>query len=258
MTRAAWKDFTWRLIDADREPAAMHMALDEVLTARVGQGLRAPTLRVWDWEERAVVLGRTQSVVNEIDEEALARHGMRLVRRMSGGGTMFIVPANTITWSVYAPVSLVEGMSFVDSYAYLDAFAVEALRSLGVDARYVPINDIASPRGKIAGAAQSRFGRAVLHHTTMAYDIDEGAMREVIRLGKPRRSSVGTPSANKRVDPLRRQLSATREEVIARMLEVFRARYGLEADRLTEGERSDARALADGKYSSEEWLRTVS
>lgn len=257
LTRTSWTDYRWKLIDADAQSPAMHMAIDEVLTTRVGKGLRAPTIRFWEWQERTVVIGRSQSVMNEIDPEALVRHGMQLMRRISGGGTMFIVPENTITYSIYAPEALVAGMSFVDSYAFLDGWVVDSLRQMGVDARYVPINDIASPRGKIAGAAQSRRDHAVLHHTTMAYDIDNGAMREVLRLGRPRLAARGTPSANKHVDPLRNHLALPRAEVARRMVETFAGRYGLQADALTADELSEARRLAETKYPSAEWVHAV-
>lgn len=257
MSRTAWTDYHWKLIAADVRSPALHMAIDEVLTTRVGKGLRPPTLRLWEWTHRAVVIGRSQSVVNEIDLEALERHGMQLMRRMSGGGTMYIVPENTITYSICAPEALVAGMSFIDSYAYLDAWVVDALRSLGVDAGYRPINDIVSPRGKIAGAAQARRQRAVLHHTTMAYDLDNTAMREVLRLGRPRLSERGTPSANKHVDPLRGQTTATRLEIIERMVQTFRGRYGLEPDALTDDELAEAATLAETKYPTAEWLHAV-
>ena len=70
----------------------------------------------------------------------------------------------------------------------------------------MPLNDIASPAGKIAGAAQKRLaGGAVLHHVTMAYDIDADKMLEVLRIGREKMSDKGIKSANKRVDPLRSQ-----------------------------------------------------
>ncbi|HCJ49684.1 MAG TPA: lipoate--protein ligase, partial [Microbacterium sp.] len=43
---------------------------------------------------------------------------------------------------------LVAGMTFADSYAYLDDWVLHALRSLGIEATYQPLNDIASPKGK--------------------------------------------------------------------------------------------------------------
>ena len=47
-------------------------------------------------------------------------------------------------------------MTFAKSYEYFDAWVVDALRDLGIDAWYEPLNDITSTGGKIGGAAQSR------------------------------------------------------------------------------------------------------
>ncbi len=114
-------------------------------------------------------------------------------------------------------------MTFADSYAFFDEWAVQALQSLGIDATYVPLNDIASPTGKIGGAAQKRLGNGgVLHHVTMAYDMDGERMTEVLRIGREKLSDKGTKSAAKRVDPLRSQTGVSRAEIIERMIETFR------------------------------------
>ena len=60
-------------------------------------------------------------------------------------------------------------------------WVLAALAEVGVNARYVPLNDIASDAGKIGGAAQKRYPGVVLHHVTMAYDIDANKMVEVLR-----------------------------------------------------------------------------
>jgi lipoate-protein ligase A len=190
----------------------MHVALDEVIAHEVAAGRRNPTLRFWDWDSPLVVIGSFQSYRNEIDPDGAARHGIDVVRRISGGGAMFMEPGNCITYSLVVPASLVEGLSFERSYAFLDEWVVAALAEVGVvNARYVPLNDIASDQGKIAGAAQKRFADgAVLHHVTMAYDIDADKMLEVLRIGREKMSDKGTRSANKRVDPMRSQTAASR------------------------------------------------
>ena len=83
---------------------------------------------------------------------------------------------------------------------------LEALKSLGIKAWYQPLNDIASDLGKIGGAAQARRSGAVLHHVTMAYDIDADKMVEVLRIGRescrtkapPARRSASTRCARRR------------------------------------------------------------
>ncbi|EST31422.1 lipoate--protein ligase family protein [Streptomyces niveus] len=254
-----WTDYDWQLVHMEPQPPALHMALDEVLTTEVAAGRRAPTLRVWEWASPAVVIGSFQSLRNEVDPVAAERHGVTVVRRISGGGAMFIEPGNTITYSLSVPDALVQGLTFADSYAYLDDWVLGALGDMGIKAWYQPLNDIATEAGKIAGAAQKRVvgGGAVLHHVTMAYDIDADKMLEVLRIGKEKLSDKGTRSAKKRVDPLRRQTGLAREAVIERMIGSFRGRYGLTEGKVTDEEMARARDLAGTKFGTAEWTARV-
>lgn len=252
----AWRAYGWQILrDAPTAPQ-MHMALDEALTEAVAAGRRPPTLRMWEWAASAVVIGRFQSLRNEVDPDGAARHGITVVRRITGGGAMFIEPGNTITYSVYAPLALVADMGMVESYAFLDQWVLEALRSLGVSASYQPINDITSPLGKIGGAAQTRRG-AVLHHATMAYDIDAAKMLEVLRIGREKLSDKGTASAAKRVDPLRSQTGLARAAIIEHMVATFRARHGASDSALTAEELARANELVETKFGTEAWRAVV-
>src|SRR5205807_2697141 len=164
--------------------AHMHMALDEVLLDRVITGRRPPTMRLWRWVERALVIGSHQSVANEVDSGAAKELGFAITRRMSGGGTMLCEPDRTITYSLYLPEMLVAGVSFRKSYELLDSWSVDAFNEMGVPASYREINDIISPRGKIAGAAQARRRGFVLHHTTIAHSMDVEILPRLIRIGR--------------------------------------------------------------------------
>lgn len=255
--RSQWTDHDWQLIHTGPQMPLQHMALDQVLLDEVAAGRRAPTLRIWEWAAPAVVIGIFQSLKNETDAEAARRHGIQVVRRITGGGAMFVEPGNTITYSIYAPQSLVAGMSFRDAYAYMDAFVLEALGELGIKAWYQPLNDITSEGGKIGGAAQAHRGGAVLHHVTMAYDIDAVKMLQVLRIGREKLSDKGTTSAAKRVDPLRSQTGLPREAIIERMIATFRRRHGLRPGALTAGELAAAERLITEKFGTEAWLAKV-
>ena len=255
---ADWKDFGWELIHTGSVSPRMHLALDEVLTAEVGAGRRGPTLRIWEWDESAVVLGSFQSVKNEVDLEQAAENGFEVVRRVSGGGAMLMKRGQVITYSLYVPAELVQGMTFADSYAYLDDWVLTALQSLGIDASYQPLNDITSPSGKIGGAAQKRLGNgAVLHHVTMSYDMDGELMARVLRIGREKLSDKGTKSAAKRVDPLRSQTGLSRAEIIERMKATFVGLTGAVAGDITPAEYAEAEQLAETKFASDAWLNRV-
>ncbi len=254
----SWRDYDWEIVHAAAVPPALHLALDEVLMHEVGAGRRRPTLRIWEWNESAVVIGCFQSVKNEVDLEAAARYGFEVVRRISGGGAMMMEKGAIITYSLYAPAALVQGMSFADSYAFLDDWVLVALRSLGIDVEYKPLNDIASPAGKIGGAAQKRSGSgAVLHHVTMSYDMDGEKLAQILRIGREKLSDKGIASVAKRVDPLRRQSGLTRAEIIERMKATFADLHGAIPGDITAAEYAAAKELVRSRFSTPEWLHRV-
>lgn len=253
-----WRDFPWQIIQGPAVDPVVQMALDQVLAEEVGAGRRHPTLRIWEWDKPAVVIGSFQSVKNEVDLENAAKYGFDVVRRISGGGAMFMEAGSVITYSIYAPASLVQGMTFADSYAFLDEWVIVALRSVGIEASYQPLNDITSPTGKIGGAAQKRLGSgAVLHHVTMSYDMDGDRMVQVLRIGREKMSDKGTKSAAKRVDPLRSQTGLPRAEIIDRMVATFTRLYGATPSEITAGEYAAADELVREKFGTEEWLQRV-
>lgn len=253
-----WDDHTFDVIGPVTLDPRLHVALDEVLAARMARGEIGPSLRIWDWDQPLVVIGSFQSYRNEIDEEGRERHGINVVRRITGGGAMFMEPGNCVTYSLLVPGSLVEGLSFERSYEFLDQWVMGALAELGVRARYVPLNDIASDKGKIAGAAQRRLtSGVVLHHVTMAYDIDADKMLQVLRIGREKLSDKGTKSANKRVDPLRSQTQLPRDQIIDSFLKHFESRYSTRRRDYTDDELAAAAELVEKKFATPEWTRRI-
>jgi lipoate-protein ligase A len=228
-----------------------------VILGRVIEGLRRPAIRFWEWTESALVIGSHQSVSNEVDLPAARRLGFTVTRRMSGGGTMLCEPRRTITYSMYLPGSAVEGLSFRQSYSALDAWAVRAFSALGVPASYREINDIISPSGKIAGAAQARRRGFVLHHTTIAHTMDVELLPRLIRIGRDRVSERGVRSAEKPVSPLSWFTSLTCEETTRHMQRFLAAEYATKASELSDDEIEAARTLVKEKYETSAWVNRL-
>lgn len=248
-----WRQSSWELLPVEPATPTLNLALDEELTLRVGAGDRPPTLRIWSWSAGCIVLGRFQSVQNEVQIENTERLGVEIVRRISGGGAMFIEPEGAITYSLYAPAAMAAGMSFAESYAFFDSWVIEALRSLGIDAFYAPLNDITSANGKIGGAAQARRGGAILHHTTMAYQMNVPRMLEVLRIGQEKLSDKGIRSADKRVAPLLQQTSMPRQEIIDHLVTSFGETVELRSGTLTTDERLSADQRVVDRFGTDEW-----
>lgn len=257
VARDRWAGLGWQLLPEEPLTPAQNVALDSVLLNRVGAGERPPTLRFWSWASQAVIIGRFQSVRNEVDLDEATARGVTIVRRTSGGGAMFVQPEATITYSLYLPDRHVENLSFADSYAALDSWVVAGLRDLGVDAWYVPLNDITSAEGKIGGAAQARRNRAVLHHTTVSYEMNPDEMVRVLRIGREKLSDKGIASAAKRVSPLRRQTDLSREAIRDHLIATFRANFGLADTTLTADERAETDRLVREQFATDAWTNDL-
>lgn len=255
-----WEDHDWEIILPTEIPIYTQVALDQILTEDVGAGRTHPAMRLWRWPvaDPSVVIGSFQSYSNEVDADAVAKHDIKVARRISGGGAMFMEADNAVTYSLYTSTSLVDGMSFTDSYPFLDAWVMDALARMQVKAFYEPLNDIATPEGKIGGAAQKRLAAgSMLHHVTMSYDIDADKMTEVLRIGREKVSDKGMTSAQARVDPLRRQTGMARSDIWDVMIETFAHRYGAKTREVTADELSRAEALAEEKFMTAAWIQRV-
>ena len=216
------------VLDAPRDPQEQ-MDTDVQWAREVAEGLRKPTMRFWQWSAPCVVIGRFQSLRDEVHEDVAREEGLQVVRRSTGGGAMFIEPGNTITYSLYAPADFAAGIDIAHSYRLCDAWLIQALRGLGLDVRFSGLNDIASQYGKIGGAAQRRFpaprgsadtggGGAILNHVTLAYDIDAEKMGRVLNVSQEKMRDKAVRSAVKRVDPLKRQTGMGRDELVGYLM----------------------------------------
>ena len=111
-------------------PTQLNVALDQVLLEEVAAGRRAPTLRFWEWEDTATVIGAFQSYVNELRPEGVEKYDVQVVRRISGGGAMFM-EGELHHLLMFVPPALVAGLDYEESYVFLDQWVLAALKTLG-------------------------------------------------------------------------------------------------------------------------------
>ena len=254
----SWDDIDFEVIHGPVVDPMINVAMDETLVEDVAAGRRKPFMRLWEWNGPQVVIGSFQSYQNEIQQDGVERHGITVSRRVTGGGAMFMEPGNCVTYSLVIPTALVEGMSFEQSYPYLDQWVMEVLAKLGVKAKYIPLNDIASEAGKIGGAAQKRWSNGyMVHHVTMSYDIDAVKMNEVLRIGMEKIRDKGTRSAVKRVDPMRSQTGLPREQILDTFYDHFKTKYNATDGEITEADIQCAKERCETKFATYEWVHRI-
>lgn len=246
-----------RLADESPQPEALHHALDEAILDGVAEGTVNPLLRFWYRQTPAVPLGRFQAYADEVAVEYVETHDIPVIRRITGGGAMYVAPGDVITFSIYLPRSAVPS-NVEESYRELNKPIIEALERVGVTASHEPLNDIAHPDGKLGGAAQLRKRNAVLHHTTMSYSLDIEEMLRVLRIGEEKVSDKAVKSAEKRVALISDYTDADRATIIEAIAEAVGAHFGsIEPGSLDPEITDRARALAETKFSTDGWNKRL-
>ena len=203
------------VVDKPRRPQEQ-MDVDVQWSREVAAGERPATIRFWQWASPAVVVGRFQSIPDEVHEDVAAKEGFTVVRRCTGGGAMFIEPGNTITYSLYAPRWFAADLDIEESYRLCDMWLIAALRGLGLD--------VASPsqRHRLQPWQDRRRGPAQVpaHRLRPRFDTPprDARLRYRCREDDPRAEHLrredvrqGREMAVKRVDPMRAQTGLSRD-----------------------------------------------
>lgn len=201
------------------------------------------------WRNRpVVVVGCYQNICREVHVRALLDRGIPVVRRMSGGGTVYHDLGNL-------NYTLISDQTGPLDYDRCLEPVIRALNALGIPAQKNRTCDIAVDGKKISGSAQKIAGGRVLHHGTLLFDSDLSLLDE-ITTGRKNDAfcSKGTESAICTVTNLRPYLKDDCEIVtFARRLAEQLLTPGSACIRLTEQQLAEVRQLADGTYHSWDW-----
>ena len=201
------------------------------------------------WRNRpAVVVGCYQNICREVHVRALLDRGIPVVRRMSGGGTVYHDLGNL-------NYTLISDQTGPLDYDRCLEPVIRALNALGIPAQKNRTCDIAVDGKKISGSAQKIAGGRVLHHGTLLFDSDLSLLDE-ITTGRKNDAfcSKGPESAIYTVTNLRPYLKDDCEIVtFAKRLAEQLLPPGSEQIRLTEPQLAEVRRLADETYHAWDW-----
>ena len=120
----------------------------------------------------AVVVGSYQNICREVHVEALRRRGIPVVRRMTGGGTVYHDLGNVN----YTYILRTNGTMNYDQVLYP---VITALNAIGVPARKNRLCDIAIGDQKISGSAQRMTKGRLLHHGTLLFSSDLSVLDQI-------------------------------------------------------------------------------
>jgi lipoate-protein ligase A len=252
----------WRLLKLETGNAYRNMAVDEsILIARM-EGVVPNTVRFYRWRPSAVSIGKFQDPEKEVQLINCKNQGVDVVRRITGGGTVYHDLTGEVTYSVVVNKQDLGTSDIGTIYAKLYSGLAGALRILGIVADFNAGDMKACPNltvkgKKISGSAQTHKAGLVLQHGTMLLDVSFEKMfaflrvpwartcMEVVNVAKNKITSV--------VSELEREVSA--EEVAGALEKGFSQALDVE---LVEGgmtpyELDLSAKLEEEKYANYDW-----
>lgn len=200
--------------------------------------------------DNAIIVGRHQNTAAEINESFVKEMGIKVVRRLSGGGAVYHDLGN-LNFTFIADA---EPGQKVDLRRFCQPIA-DTLGNLGVNATVDGRNDILIDGMKISGNAQYvRQGR-VMHHGTLLFDSDMTILSQALKPDPTKMSAKGVKSVRSRVTNIR---SCLREDMT---LEQFRAALTrslfcdgtIERYELTAADIAAIEQLREERYAKYEW-----
>ena len=200
---------------------------------------------------RSVIIGKHQSTHREIDTRYITEQNIPVIRRITGGGTVFHDMGNLN----FTFIRECEPGKQVDFRRYTQP-VIDFLASRGVEAKFEGKNDLRVNGLKISGNAEHVFRNRVIHHGTLLFSASLETMKNSLRKDTSCYKTRAVESNPSSVSNLKQFLPGITDvfELRDTMLNYFlKTIPGAMKGKITDKEKSEISFLADSKYRSWEW-----
>lgn len=234
-----------QLLNSSNDPY-FNMALEEFLITQTDDD--SEWFMLWQ-NSPAVIVGRHQNTHEEVNESFIEESGIKVVRRMSGGGAVYHDLGNL-------NFTFVVKSSDDRSFARYAQPVLKALHKLGVEAQVSGRNDLTIAGRKFSGNAQFIGKNRLLHHGTLLFATDLDMMQKVLTVDPAKIASKGVKSVRSRVTNIADHLPSpvSIDDFKNTLSETIGEYWPSEPPReLTEKEEAVVAQLAADKYRRWEW-----
>jgi lipoate-protein ligase A len=250
----------FRIIDTGVREGRANIAFDAALIEERQAGHVPDTIRFLSFPPTALI-GRHQDLSREIDLDYCAKHRIGTVRRITGGGAIYL-DEGQLGWELVFHRASLGIAALPDIAREICNAAAAGLQALGVDAKFRPRNDIEVGGRKISGTGGFYDGDVLIYQGTVLVDLNPQRMVNALRVPQGKLAKRDLDSAAQRVVTLKELLGPNTpdlELIKIALLKGFKDVLGIEAEygAITEGEEELARRYFDEEIGTEEFLREI-
>ncbi len=151
--------------------------------------------------EPCIVVGKNQNTTEEINQKYCDEHGIKIVRRVSGGGAGYH-DLNNLNYTIISNGRSGEEFDFKS----FSQPVIDALASMGVKAEFTGRNDLEIDGRKFCGNAQYIRSGRIMHHGCLLFDVDTTVLANALKVSKDKIESKGIKSVRSRVTNIKEHL----------------------------------------------------
>jgi lipoate---protein ligase len=208
------------------------------------------TFMVWR-NEPSVIIGKHQNRSREINHDFIISHNIPVIRRITGGGTVYQDHGNINYSFIYNG----RKENLVD-YRYFTKHAVDFLRTLGLNAAFEEKSNIVVDGLKVSGNSAHVYKDKVLHHGTLLFDTDLEFLDQSIGGREDRYDDKSVRSVRKKVANIRYLLGnkMTTGDFLSAFIAFVSDYFGqITHTALSENDRQAIQTLIREKYNTTNW-----
>lgn len=201
--------------------------------------------------DNAVIVGKHQNTIEEVNQQYIDRQGIKVVRRLTGGGAVFH-DIDNINYSVILPYE----SGLFSNYAFFTDPICEYLNSLDVNAQLNGRNDITIDGLKFSGNAQAVVGSRIMHHGTLLFSSNPSHIEGALKPSQLKIESKGVKSVRSRITNISSHLAKamTTEEFMSGLYEFFmKTLPDCKPYSLSSHDISQIQNLVETRYSRWDW-----
>ena len=249
----------FRVIDTGIRDGREQIAFDQALVEARQADAIPDTIRFLRFPP-TVLVGRHQALSGEVRVDHCRANGIRLVRRITGGGAIYF-DEGQLGWSLVFHRSTLGVASLSELARLICEAAAQGLSTLGIDARYRPRNDIEVGGRKLCGTGGFFDGDVLFYQGTVLVDLDPARMIAALNVPVAKLARRNLDSAAQRIVTLRELLGTGPSigTVQEALLRGFHERLGIEPVRgeITPLEETMARQMHDDEIGTDDFVEGI-